>query len=205
MRRFVGISVALQAGIASDPPHALPKIGYRDHHDTADAFATYFDVPVSALPEGEYCAVKRCELSTHNGTHVDAPYHYFSSMNHRLKEGGEASARIDELPLELFLQPAVKLDCRHYEDGHVLQPDDMAAELRRIDRTLSPLEILVINTRRGCATTPMTTWTQAAASAAMPHSGCWSRACASSEPTDGGGMRHSRTRAASYAKPATCR
>ena len=149
MRRFVDISVALQAGIASDPPHAVPKIEYRGHHDTAAAFAAFFDVPLTALPDGEYAAVERCDLSTHNGTHVDAPYHYFSSMNHRLTEGGEASARIDDLPLEWFFQPAVKLDCRHYQDGYVLQPADMEVELARIDHQLSPLEIVVINTRAG--------------------------------------------------------
>ena len=34
-RRIVDISVALKAGIISDPPHALPKIEYLDHHMTA--------------------------------------------------------------------------------------------------------------------------------------------------------------------------
>lgn len=148
-RRFVDISVALQVGIASDPPHALPEIQYRGHRETAGSIAEYFGVPVAALPEEEYCAVERCTISTHNGTHVDAPYHYFSSSNHRLKEGGEASARIDELPLEWFFQPAVKLDCRHYEDGQVLQPADIEAELRRIGHDVKPLEIIVINTRAG--------------------------------------------------------
>lgn len=148
-RRLVDISVALQAGIASDPPHALPEIAYRDHHASAPELAEYFGVPVSALPDGEYAAVERCTISTHNGTHVDAPYHYFSSMNHRLTPGGEESAKIDELPLEWFFQPAVKLDCRNYPDGHVLQPDEIEAELQRIGHVLRPLEIVVINTRAG--------------------------------------------------------
>ncbi len=148
-RRIVDISVTLRGDIASDPPHALPVIEYRDHHETSGAMAAYFDVPVSALPDGEYAAVERCIISTHNGTHVDAPYHYFSSMNHRLIEGGERSAKIDELPLEWFFQSAVKLDCRHYDDGHVLQPSEMEAELKRIGHELRPLDIVVINTRAG--------------------------------------------------------
>ena len=48
-------------------------------------------VRVDQLPDGEYAAVERCTISMHNGTHLDAPYHYFSSMNHRLKPGGEPS------------------------------------------------------------------------------------------------------------------
>jgi kynurenine formamidase len=148
-RRIIDISVALKAGIASDPPHARPQIEYRDHHMTAPAFAEYFGVPVSALPDGEYAAVERCTISTHNGTHVDAPYHYFSSMNHRLGKGGEPSSTIDELPLEWFYQPGVKLDCRTYDDGYVLQPADIEFELKRIGHELKPLEIVVINTRAG--------------------------------------------------------
>lgn len=38
-RRLIDISVALKAGIKSDPPHSLPKIEYMDHHMTAPAMA----------------------------------------------------------------------------------------------------------------------------------------------------------------------
>ena len=111
-RRLIDISVPLKAGIKSDPPHSLPKIEYMDHHMTAPAMAEYMGVRVDQLPDGEYAAVERATISTHNGTHLDAPYHYFSTMNHRLKPGGEPSWRIDEVPLEWCFQPAVKLDFR---------------------------------------------------------------------------------------------
>jgi kynurenine formamidase len=148
-RKLVDISVPLQAGIASDPPHALPEIEYRDHHMTAPAIAAYFGVGLDQLPQGEYAAVEKCTISTHNGTHLDSPYHFFSSMNHALKPGGEPSIRIDEVPLEWCFQPAVKLDFRHFEDGYVVRPEDIQAELKRIGHRLSPLEIVVVNTRAG--------------------------------------------------------
>ena len=148
-RRIVDISVPLMAGIASDPPHALPQIEYLDHHATAGGMAAYFGVPVSALPDGEYAAIEKVQISTHNGTHLDSPYHYFSTMNHALKPGGEPSWRIDEVPLEWCFQPAVKFDFRKFEDGYVVQPDDVKAELERIGHTLRPLDIVVVNTRAG--------------------------------------------------------
>lgn len=148
-RRIVDISVALKAGIASDPPHMLPEIDYLDHHDTAPAMAEYFGVGVDALPEGEYAAVEKVRISTHNGTHLDAPWHFFSTMNHALKEGGEPSWRIDEVPLEWCFQPGVKLDFRHFGDGYVVQPEDVEAELDRIGHALEPLEIVLVNTRAG--------------------------------------------------------
>ena len=148
-RRIVDISVPLKAGIASDPPHMLPEIDYLDHHDTAPAMAEYFGVGVDALPDGEYAAVEKVRISTHNGTHLDAPWHFFSTMNHALKDGGEPSWRIDEVPLEWCFQPGVKLDFRHLDDGYVVQPEDVAAELDRIGHALQPLEIVLVNTRAG--------------------------------------------------------
>lgn len=148
-RRLVDISVALRADISSDPPDMLPWIEYLDHHQTAPRIAEYFGVDVGQLPQGEYAAIERCAISTHNGTHLDAPYHYFSSMNHALTPGGEKSWRIDEVPLEWCFQPAVKLDFRHFPDGYVATPADVEAELSRIGHTLRPLEIVVVNTRAG--------------------------------------------------------
>ena len=49
-RRLVDISSPLKAGIKSDPPHMLPQIEYRDHHDTAPAMAEYMGVRVDQFP-----------------------------------------------------------------------------------------------------------------------------------------------------------
>ena len=148
-RRLIDLSVPLRAGIASDPPHMLPEIDYVDHHQSAPALAAYFGVGVDALPEGEYAAIERCAISTHNGTHMDASYHYFSRTNEALIPGGEPSRRIDEVPLEWCFQPGVKLDFRSMPDGYVAQPADLEAELSRIGHVLRPLEIVVVNTRAG--------------------------------------------------------
>jgi kynurenine formamidase len=148
-RRLIDISVALKAGIASDPPEMLPEITYLDHHQTAPRMADYMGVPVSALPDGEYAAIEQMRISSHNGTHLDAPYHFFSSMNHALTPGGEPAWRIDEVPLEWCYQPAVKLDFRHFPDGYVATPGDVEAELKRVGHTLAPLEIVLVNTAAG--------------------------------------------------------
>ena len=148
-RRILDISSALKAGIASDPPHMLPKIDYVDHKMSGPAMAEYMGVPLDALPEGEYAAVERVQISTHNGTHLDAPYHFFSRMNERTVPGGEPSMRIDEVPLDWCFQPGVKLDFRGFEDGYIVQPADVEAELKRIGHELKPLEIVVVNTRAG--------------------------------------------------------
>ena len=111
MPRFVDLSIYLENDVLSDPPPLAPKITYQKHTDTVREFMAMIPGTTEAdYPDGEAAAVEWVTLTTHNGTHLDAPYHYFSSMNHRLKPGGEPSWRIDEVPLEWCFQPAVKLD-----------------------------------------------------------------------------------------------
>ncbi len=43
----------------------------------------------------------------------------------------------------------LKLDFRHLPDGHVATAEDVENELKRIGHTLSPLEIVVVNTSAG--------------------------------------------------------
>ncbi|WP_216893290.1 cyclase family protein [Nocardia alni] len=145
MRRLVDISVPLQAGIASDPPGLLPEIDYFSHADTAEQVLAFFPgATVDDLPDREGWAVESVRISTHNGTHLDAPYHYSATM-----DGGARAITIDEVPLDWCLQPAVKLDFRHFQDGYVVTAADVAAELDRIGHELRPLEIVVVNTAAG--------------------------------------------------------
>jgi kynurenine formamidase len=144
-RRFVDLSVPLENDVPADPPFLKPKITYRDHKKTVPDFLECFPgLTKEELPDGEAWAIEKIELTTHNGTHLDAPYHFASTMNK-----GERAITIDEVPLEWCFQPAVKLDFRQFPDGYVATASDVEAELKRINHKLQPLEIVVINTRAG--------------------------------------------------------
>lgn len=86
---------------------------------------------------------------THSGTHMDAPWHYHPTMNHRLKPGGERASTIDEIPLDWCFRPGVKLDFRQFESGYVATAADVDAELKRIQYELKPFDIVLINTAAG--------------------------------------------------------
>ncbi len=144
-KRIIDLSVALETGIASDPPQMLPKIDYHDHASTVDKMASYFPgLKPEQLPNGEGWAVETLTVSTHNGTHLDAPYHFHSTMNK-----GDRAITIDEVPLEWCFSPGVKLDFRHFEDGYVVQAADVEKELKRIGYELRPFDIVLINTSAG--------------------------------------------------------
>jgi len=148
-RRFVDLSIYLENEVASDPPGLEPRITYFTHAHSYEQIEPFFPgLRREDLPDGEGWAVELVQLSTHNGTHLDAPYHFHSSMDAALGERRK-STTIDDVPLAWCFQPAVKLDFRHFADGYVVTAADVAAELDRIGHRLKPLEIVLINTRAG--------------------------------------------------------
>jgi kynurenine formamidase len=148
-RRFVDLSIFLENDVASDPPGLEPKIEYFTHENSFEQIAPFFPgLEQKDLPDGEGWAVEKVSLSTHNGTHLDAPYHFHSTQDAALGDKKKAVA-IHDVPLEWCFQPGVKLDFRHFADGYVVQAADVEAELKRIGHTLSPLEIVMVNTRAG--------------------------------------------------------
>ena len=106
--------------------------------------ASFPGLTAEELPDAEGWAVETIKLSTHNGTHLDAPYHFASTMN-----GGERAITIDEVPLEWCFNDGVKLDFRDKPNGYVVTADDVEAELARIEYRLKPLDIVVVNTAAG--------------------------------------------------------
>lgn len=144
-RRIVDISTALKAGIASDPKGTEPQITYVDHQQSVDHLTGFFPgLTKDQLPAGEGWAVEQLVVSTHNGTHLDAPYHFHSTM-----DGGKRAMTIDEVPLEWCFGPGIKLDFRHLPDGHVVTAAEVEAELARIGHEIRPGDIVVVNTSAG--------------------------------------------------------
>ena len=148
-RRLVDLSIYLENDVLSDPPPLAPKITYQKHQDTLPEFMAMIPgTKPEDYPDGEAAAAEWVTLTTHSGTHLDAPWHFHSTQD--AKNGGaRPSITIDQVPLEWCLQPGVKLDFRHFPDGYVATAADVEAELARIGHVLEPLDIVVVNTRAG--------------------------------------------------------
>lgn len=143
--RIIDISVPLQNAVKADPPGHGPAIKYVGHKETAPVIQGFFQgLAADDLPDGEGWAIEQITLTTHNGTHLDAPWHFASTM-----DGGKRAATIDEIPLDWCFRPAVKLDFRHFPDGYVATAADVEQELARIGHVLQPLDIVLVNTAAG--------------------------------------------------------
>src|SRR5689334_9483088 len=149
-RRFVDLSIPIENDVPSDPEFIRPRIEYMAHRETFAQLGQFFPgLRQDQLPDGEAWAVEMVTLSTHNGTHMDAPWHFHSTQDAALPSGRRPALTIDEVPLDWCLRPGVKLDFRHLPDGHVVTGAEVEAELARIGHRLQPLDIVLVNTRAG--------------------------------------------------------
>jgi kynurenine formamidase len=141
MPQFIDLSIPMTHDVISDPPVMRPQISYMTHENTWEQIAMFFPgLTKDDLPDGEGWAVESLTLSTHNGTHMDAPWHFHSTTD----AGASPAPSIDEAPLDLFFAPGVKLDFSHLPAGHVVSAEEVEAELKRIGYTLQPRDIVIV-------------------------------------------------------------
>jgi len=141
-RRFVDLSIAIEPELPSDPPMMIPKIDYVTHEMGAEQMLEFFPgIKKDQLPAGLGWAVEFVHLTTHSGTHLDAPFHYHPTMNN-----GERAYTIDEIPLKWCFSDGVILDFRHKTDGERITVDNVRHELDRIDYALKPFDIVLVQT-----------------------------------------------------------
>ena len=159
MPRFVDLSAPIVQSPEGLPEPLRTDIEFAGHAAGAQAIETMFGVAPELLRDGEGWAVETfTRFGTHNSTHVDAPWHYNSTI------GGERAATIDELPLEWFHAPGVCLDFTAKADGEAVTADDVETALFRLGRELAPLDIVLIHTGRDAyLRRRSTTWSAARA------------------------------------------
>lgn len=139
--------VDLSAPIEQSPPEMLElirtDIELEDHAAGAKGIEALFGVPPRLLRNGEGWANDTfTRFGTHSSTHVDAPWHYNSTIR------GERAQTIDELPLEWFFGKGVVLDMTAKEDGDAISAPEVESELARIGHELEPLDIVLVRTGR---------------------------------------------------------
>ncbi len=144
---IVDLSRAIENDIVADPPGLGPSIVYSGHQEGANEMRSMFPgLDAADLPDGEGWAVERLSVTTHNGTHVDAPWHYASTMDH-----GKVAITIDEAPLDWFLRPGVKLDFRSFDSGHVVTASELELACESIGYSPQPFDIVLMNTSAAMA------------------------------------------------------
>ena len=134
--RIIDLSDTLQNSTTEPLPI---EITYQDHKQTATSpLLQQYGVTPADLPDGLGYGFETVRLSTHSGTHVDAPWHYFPTSE------GKPARTIDQVPLEWCYGNGVRLDFRHKKTGEKIEIDDLQAALKKITYRLQPYDIVLI-------------------------------------------------------------
>jgi cyclase len=107
----------------------------------SDEMKAHFDIDFdpAVLPDGELLSIDTLTLTTHTGTHVDAPAHYGSKASYGTPKF------VTDLPLDWFYRPGVVADITAAGRGAV-GAAYLRGEFVRIKHTPEPLDIVLLNT-----------------------------------------------------------
>jgi kynurenine formamidase len=117
-------------------PH---EIAYTTHSESAAKEA--FGVPAGTWPDGEAWSIESVTLTTHSGTHVDAPYHYSSRTS-----SGAPARTIENLPFSWVIGDAFLLTMVDVDPVVGITATDVRRELQRIGYEPKPNDIALIRT-----------------------------------------------------------
>lgn len=141
-KRLIDLGISIEPGLPSDPLMMIPKVDYVTHEMGAEQMREFSPgVTKDQLPGRLGWAMEFLTLTTHSGTHLDAPFHYHPTM-----DKGKRAWTIDEIPLEWCLDDGVVLDFRRKADGERITVAEVKAELERIRYELKPLDIVLVQT-----------------------------------------------------------
>ena len=134
--------IDLSSPITNSSPESINRmeISYRTHDAGARTFGKFLGLQPSDFPQGKFAANETVTLSTHCGTHLDAPWHYGP-----ISEGKPAKT-IDEIPLEWCYGDGVLLDLSHKKKGELITVEDLKQALDKIDYHLKLFDIVLIRT-----------------------------------------------------------
>ncbi|MGP4072892.1 cyclase family protein [Piscibacillus sp. B03] len=117
-----------------------PMIEYMKHEEGAVQAANLLGLEPSDFPESKAWANEQVTLTTHTGTHVDAPWHYWPTSE------GERARTIDEMPLEWFYGNGVLFDFSDKPEGYEIQTEDLQEKLEEMNYELHPYDIVLVRT-----------------------------------------------------------
>lgn len=136
--RFIDLSVSL----ANTPPgsYLTTEINYITHEQGADHRSKVSGLPKGFFPENRFLAHEKLTLSSHSGTHLDAPWHYGPTSE------GKPARTIDKIPLEWCFSDGVVLNFTHKKAGGLITVGDLQEALNKIKYAIKPYDIVLIRT-----------------------------------------------------------
>jgi kynurenine formamidase len=137
---IVDLSHLIVASPEGTPDFLRTDISYSDHASGAAEFEQLLGIDRKLLLRGEGPSGERVSIGTHSVTHLDAPYHYNSTIQ------GRPALTIDEIPLGNFFGPGVVVDATGREDGDAVTLEQMQQGIAAAGHDLRAGDIVLVHT-----------------------------------------------------------
>ncbi len=131
MRRFIDLSVPICATPSEAGPVVITPLSHRDA-------PRVLGLTPEDFPDGMAISNEEVTLTTHTGTHMDAPLHYGPLSD------GQPARSIDAVPLEWCFGRGVRLDLRYHRPGEGIDADDIRNAVEQSGTRLQSLDIVLI-------------------------------------------------------------
>lgn len=101
--KYIDLSIPLEPNLSE--PESV-EIEFINHREGAEILTKTSGVSPDSFPKGLGVNLERIKMTSHSGTHIDAPLHYGPYC-------AEKKARsIDQMPLDWFCGTSLVLDCK---------------------------------------------------------------------------------------------
>jgi kynurenine formamidase len=135
--KFIDLSVTLEP-VNSEPVPV--DIQYISHEEGADILGKPAGIDRTAFPDGKGLSLEHVKLTSHSGTHVDAPAHYGPFCE------GKPARTIEEMPLDWFFSDGVMIDCSDGAIDQAVSQGELQQKLTDISYTLKSHDIVLLYT-----------------------------------------------------------
>ena len=133
--------IDLSVPITTRAKHRLmPEIQHLDHKTYGKLRGQNIGFKGGHLREWGYLAMDNVSMISHEGTHLDAPWHFAPTSE------GKPSKTIDQIPLEWCYNDGVVLDFHNFERERPILAKDLQEALSSISYKLKPFDIVLIRT-----------------------------------------------------------
>jgi kynurenine formamidase len=134
---FVDLSLPIET-TQSEP--ARVKIEYISHEKGAEILGRPLNLNSREWPDRMAVSTELIELTSHTGTHVDAPAHYGPLCE------GRPSKSIENVPLEWFFQDGVLIDCTGDASSGPVTLEEIRRGCENLAYRIKPDDIVLIRT-----------------------------------------------------------
>lgn len=135
--KFIDLSLTIE-NVPSEPEPA--KIDYISHEEGAEILGKDIDLSKSDFPNGMAINLERISLTSHTGTHLDAPFHYGPISENKLAK------KIDEIPLSWCYGNGLLIDLSDSESQYPVSKDEIITFLKENNCSIEKNSIVLINT-----------------------------------------------------------